>query len=139
MALKIARELQSGIVTEVHRIIGTVIDFNNHFIEITVASYVNGEKRETEIANEKALKDFVELKAKLDDLVQNATEENEQERQELSEQINEIVENGQPTTPDLSIATFKHRLFLTGRDKYNRSDLYKYLKTLPEYAGAEDV
>lgn len=140
MAIEIKRTLDNGIVVLHHRIGRVLSDFTKGEIKVELVSYV---KKDIRIKEQKNLQDFntVEyIRHKLDELTLNPTEENEAERQQLSDQMNAFFDDNIVTISNpqpLAITTTEYSLPATG--ELSRTEIYEHLKTLPEFAGATDA
>lgn len=139
MALEAKRKLTNGTVVTHHRIVKTEVDFDAGKIIATVASYVDDDIRGLEKNSATEIEQLAELRQELDTLVAEPTEENEADRQKLSDKINELVKDGEPVPQNLNIVTTTYELKLTGKENYTRTQVYAFLKTLPEFSDAVDA
>lgn len=143
MALLLKQTTDKGITASYHRISNIEIDFNTGELNIYVSSYSSSEYRDQEKDFNKSLSELKQKRELLDQLIQNASDENEADRIKLTTEINE---NPLAMTSDDAIKELKvyDRKYIAdvskiSGDDFGRDNIYKYLMTLPEFSGAESV
>ena len=136
MALVIKKTLANGTAVDYHRISKILIDFNTGKINVIVSSYIKDKIRDTEKIKTEQVSNLAKLRAELDELVRDPTKENEAKRQELSDKVNDIADGSEPHSEDLSITVQEFSMNVS--DGYTQKDIYTYLKSLPDFAGAKD-
>jgi predicted transcriptional regulator len=135
MALSQTITNEQGAKTTYHRVAKAELDFNKKSAEITIYSYATQalRKAEKEEAETQAQRD--ELMNELNELVADPTDENEDRRKELTEQINKIPVVNEPTPRHLVETT--HTIELTS-DDFTLKDVYVWLKD-SIYTDAKDA
>lgn len=91
MALQQSITNEKGATTTYHRIAKANLDFATKEATLTIFSYVTESLRQAEKDDLAKMTEYNKSVAHLDELVADQTEENEQERIELSKQINSSV------------------------------------------------
>ncbi len=139
MALSLKQTTDKGITANYHRISGISIDFNSHKLTVKVASYASADYRDHEQDFNKALIELKNKRELLDELIKNASDDNEAERIKLTAEINEspLAMTSDDAIKDVSVYQNNYDLELT--DNYDRVTVYELLKGLPEFDGATDV
>lgn len=112
----------NGIITNYHKIINIT---NDNQVIVTVKSYTDESYRQKELDSLTRLEEISSLWA-------NSSEMSESEIQELYKEQDALSNN-----QDLSV---KEKMFMIDsmRD-YTFEEAYDYLKTLPEFEGAQDI
>ena len=134
MALQQTITNEKGATTTYHRIVKANLDFNAKTASLIVFSYATESLRQVEkdgLISASAYNDAVK---KLDELIANPTEENEQERIRLTKQINS-------STPPLGTASLhltETEYSLPLNEDFSIKDAYKWLKDII-YTDAVDV
>lgn len=134
MALQQTITNEKGATTTYHRIVKADLDFNAKTASLIVFSYATESLRQVEkdgLISASAYNDAVK---KLDELIANPTEENEQERIRLTKQINS-------STPPLGTASLhltETEYSLPLNEDFSIKDAYKWLKD-NIYTDAVDV
>lgn len=134
MALQQTITNEKGATTTYHRIVKANLDFNAKTASLIVFSYATESLRQVEkdgLISASAYNDAVK---KLDELIANPTEENEQERIRLTKQINS-------STPPLETASLhltETEYSLPLNEDFSIKDAYKWLKD-NIYTDAVDV
>ncbi len=134
MALQQTITNEKGATTTYHRIVKANLDFNAKTASLIVFSYATESLRQVEkdgLISASAYNDAVK---KLDELIANPTEENEQERIRLTKQINS-------STPPLGTASLhltETEYSLPLNEDFSIKDAYKWLKD-NIYTDAVDV
>lgn len=137
MAIKTITTHISGVKAEYHRISQATIDFNTQTAQIVVLSYLETSKRVEEKDLKKYMAEKDALSAQLDELMKNATEENKEEREELSQKINDYpVPSPEDTQPRNIFKTVYEVEIPEGRD-FSLNFAYGWLKE-NVYPGAKD-
>ena len=124
MALKQSVTNEKGASTIYHRIAKADLDFNTRKAELVVYSYATASLREAEKAEFEDKIKLDELTDRLNELVANPTEENEQERIELSEQINALPPITEVTERHLVESTYKMSI----HEEISMEEIYIWLK-----------
>jgi TolA-binding protein len=139
MALSLQQTTDKGITANYHRISDIKIDFNARKLTVRVASYVSDTYRDHEREHNVALQELKVKRELLDQLIQNASEDNEADRAELTAEINE---NQLSMTADDAVkdsSVYQNSYDLDLQANYDRATVYELLKGLPEFDGATDV
>ena len=124
MALRQSITNEKGATTTYHRIVKAKLDFTTKEATLTVFSYATESLRQAEKEDSSKLVDRDKLVERLDELISNPTEENEQERIELSEQINSLVPTTEVANLHLNEAEYKLPL----DESFSIQDAYSWLK-----------
>lgn len=124
MALQQSVTNEKGATTTYHRIVKANLDFATREATLTVFSYVAESLRQAEKNDLTRMIEYNESVARLDELVANPTEENEQERIELSEQINSLVPTTEVANLHLNEAEYKLPL----DESFSIQGAYSWLK-----------
>lgn len=127
MALELNQELSNGVVTNYHRILSMSRDYSTKSLSVKVVSYLDKSKRTDEILQSQEIAHADDVRKQLDALVLNPTEENEAERQSLSEELNTLQENGVVTTITDRFVTTNEYKFDNITDDKTRADVYDML------------
>lgn len=136
MALLLERTSDNGVATSYHRIGAFTPDFDRKTVEVTVRSYTSESYRATERAQFDTEAQIENLRAQIENLLLEPTDENEQERIDLSNQLNQLTE-AQTVKNDYFVVEQKIKLAVPAGTEYTREALYKLLKQ-EKFAGATD-
>lgn len=124
MALQQSITNEKGATTTYHRIVKAKLDFTIKEATLIVFSYATESLRQAEKEDSSKLVDRDKLVERLDELVSNPTEENEQERIELSDKLNSSA----PTAESASLHLLETEYILPLNDDFSIKDAYKWLK-----------
>ncbi len=125
MALQQSITNEKGATTTYHRIVKAKLDFTTKEATLTVFSYATESLRQAEKEDSSKLVDRDKLVERLDELVSNPTEENEQERIELSDKLNSLAPTAESAS--LHLLETEYILPLLNGD-FSIKDAYKWLK-----------
>lgn len=128
MAIKQQVTSVSGATTEYHRISHLMADFTERKAEVVVASYLNETKRDEEKSKSVEQDNKAVLMEELDELVTNATEENEARRIELTNQINSLPEYTPDDVAPRNISVERHEITWPAGTDFNLEYVYNWLK-----------
>lgn len=134
MALQQTITNEKGATTTYHRIVKANLDFNAKTASLIVFSYATESLRQVEKDDLISASAYNDAVKKLDELIANPTEENEQERIRLTKQINS-------STPPLGTASLhltETEYSLPLNEDFSIKDAYKWLKD-NIYTDAVDV
>lgn len=134
MALQQTITNEKGATTTYHRIVKADLDFNAKTASLIVFSYATESLRQVEKDDLISASAYNDAVKKLDELIANPTEENEQERIRLTKQINS-------STPPLGTASLhltETEYSLPLNEDFSIKDAYKWLKD-NIYTDAVDV
>ena len=143
MALRKERVNKKGIQTSYHRLSKVIVEANGH-VEMTVLSYASELYR----VKEKRLKENNKRYEELMEFIQKENEKAEEERDveaviKCSNAINEMefqwrdeTDVANQTFIEINVYTFDN---VDLRKTYNYSDAYDMLKTLEDFADADDL
>lgn len=134
MALQQTITNEKGATTTYHRIVKANLDFNAKTASLIVFSYATESLRQVEKDDLISASAYNDAVKKLDELIANPTEENEQERIRLTKQINS-------STPPLETASLhltETEYSLPLNEDFSIKDAYKWLKD-NIYTDAVDV
>lgn len=124
MALQQPITNEKGATTTYHRIVKANLDFTTKEAVLTIFSYVAESLRQAEKDDLAKMAEYNEAVTRLDKLVANPTEENEQERVELSEQINSLI----PATEVASLHLNEVEYKLPLDESFSIQNAYSWLK-----------
>lgn len=141
MALGKAITSPNGVVTNYHRVVGAKFKFEREqfTVALRVASYVSDTVRQAEIDAHEYNVLLNATQQQLDELVANASEENEQQRQELSEALNNLHENPVAYVEQYHAVEREYDNLHVLEEELTLEGVYNKLKQLPEFADAVDV
>lgn len=138
MALLKEQTLPNGTVVKYHRIVKVLSDFNDGSTSVLVASYASPDIRSSEVESYTTKEAIMQMRERLDALTASPTEENEAERIELTEALNDYYQDMNSYEPkDLTVLTREYPV--EDGENMNRGDMYRYLKTLPDFHGATKI
>lgn len=137
MAIKLNTTHISGAKADYHRISEAAIDFNTSEAQIVVLSYMETSKRNEEKDLKKYIKEQEALREQLDELMKDATPENEEERIELSQKINDSPEVSPESTGPRNIFKTVYTIQLPEGQDFSLAFAYNWLKE-NIYPGAKD-
>lgn len=124
MALQQSKTNEKGATTTYHRIVRATLDFSEKKATLLVFSYATGSLRQAEKDDLASLKTYNELVERLDELVSKPTEENKQERRDISEQLKSLAPVAEITPLHLLEAEY----ILPLNDDFSIKDAYGWLK-----------
>lgn len=139
MALLLDITLENGVVANYHRISKANFDFNKGIADITLVSYVTDRQRSVEKQSIADVSSMKSMRDRLDYLVQNASDENVEERNTLTNTINSIVESsGEPTAKELAVSTQTFSIAVDASLDISKSSIYDIVKaTIDEFGNAD--
>lgn len=124
MALQQSITNEKGATTTYHRIVKANLDFATKEATLTIFSYVAESLRQAEKNDLAKMVEYNKSVAHLDELVSDPTEENEQERIKLSEQINSL----NPVTEIASLHLNESEYKLPLDESFSIQNAYSWLK-----------
>lgn len=136
MALLLDKTSDNGVKTAYHHIAAFTPDFDRRTVQVVVRSYTADSYRETEKAQFDTDNQIETLRSQIEALLEAPTDENEQERIDLSNQLNQLTEN-QTTKNDYFVVEQKLDLPVAADFEYTRRALYELLKQ-GQFASATD-
>ncbi len=124
MALQQTTTNEKGAITVYHRIVKADLDFNKKEASLIVYSYAAESLRHLEKQDLANKNKYEQIVAKLDELISNPTEDNEQERIDLSNELNSLMPIMEVEQKHLTETGYQLPL----DENFSISDAYNWLK-----------